>query len=116
MPPKTTTEKELLPADDKPQWLVVSTEPDAFGKQLHRLLFGKKRQALGKTPADLRRFRDLADFCNKRGLEPREKVQCLADENLPAPPGGKASPRRRRKSLNPQNPDLWPAKEKAPGS
>jgi hypothetical protein len=86
MTKKKKPEGELIPADNKPQWLVVSTEPDIAGRQLHRLLYGKARQAFGRTPGDLRRFREIAEFCNARGLEPREKVQCLADDNLPVPP------------------------------
>jgi hypothetical protein len=77
-------EQELIPADDTPQWHVVSVETEVSVYQ-HRLLYGTKRQASGKTPADLRRFRDLADFCNKRGLAPRPKVLCKADESLPVP-------------------------------
>lgn len=78
-------EKELIPADDAPQWHVITVETDVPGRYLHRLLYGNVRQSLGRTPADLRRFRDLADFCNKRGLAPRPKVLCKADENLPVP-------------------------------
>jgi hypothetical protein len=78
-------EKELIPADNTPQWHVVTVETETRGTYLHRLLYGTKRQALGRTPADLRRFRELADFCNKRGLAPRPKVLCKADESLPVP-------------------------------
>jgi hypothetical protein len=78
-------EQELIPADEKPRWTVSSSEPDSDGKQVHRLFWGGVKQARGTTPADLRRFRELADFCNKRGLVPRPKVLCKADESLPVP-------------------------------
>lgn len=83
--PSKPKEKELIPADEKPVWSVASTEPDAQGRQIHRLFYGKKRQASSKSPADLIRFRQLADFCNKQRLEPRPKILCKADENLPIP-------------------------------
>lgn len=78
-------EKELIPADDKPRWHVITVETDTPGQYLHRLLYGPHRQALGRTPGDLKRFREIADFCNRRGMVPKPKVLCKADLNLPVP-------------------------------
>ncbi len=81
--PSKPKDQELIPADDKPVWLVTSSEPDDHGGQIYRLFHGTKSQSMGRTPGDLRRFRDIADFCNKRGLQPVPKVLCKADQNLP---------------------------------
>lgn len=75
----------LIPAEETPRWTVGSSDPDSRGNQLHRLYYGKTRQAIGRTPADLARFRQIADHNNARGLAPKPKIQCRADENLPAP-------------------------------
>lgn len=101
---KKPAEGELIPADTAPIWTVTSTEPDELGNQRHRLFYGRKSQATGRTPGHLRRFREIAEHNNARGLAPKPKIQCRADENLPAPPRRKSDAAPQQETSEPSHP------------
>lgn len=85
-----------LPITESPRWTV---EP-VFKRQTkdeikagkpkelkhYVLIYAGTAEKKATGERDVERLREMARFCNKRGLVPREPVQCLADTNLPAPP------------------------------
>lgn len=71
---------ELIPADNNPSWTVVTT-PEGQ----HRLLYGKKLQEAANTPGGLERLRTIASWCNRRGIVPRSRIECVADRVTPPP-------------------------------
>lgn len=58
----------------------------------YALLYGGSVQKKATFERDVERLREMAAFCNKRGLVPRPAVQCLADTNIPPLKKSKAKP------------------------
>jgi hypothetical protein len=54
--------------------------------KFYALVYGgiTQKKAIGES--QVQRLREMASFCNKRGLAPRPAVQCLADTNIPPLP------------------------------
>lgn len=57
----------------------------------HELIFNGKVQLKKKGDGGLSTLRDMAAFMNKRGMVPKDKVQCLADVGLSPLPRKKAT-------------------------
>ena len=50
--------------------------------KFHALMFGGQVQKKATFEREVEGLRDMAKFLNRRKLEPRPRVQCLADTNI----------------------------------
>ncbi len=95
-----THDKELF-EKEKPRWEVITLHRKQTKLEIarkvpreilrHELLYGGKVEATRKGEGGLEQLRAMAKFMNERGMEPKPKIQCLADVGLPVLPRKKAA-------------------------